>query len=610
MTHDELKEKAHSLPLAPGVYLMSNQAGQIIYVGKAKKLRNRVSQYFADLASHTPKTRLMVSQIDHFDVIVAASEFEALILECSLIKRHMPKYNILLKDDKGFPYLRLDMREAYPALQLENYAKDDGAAYYGPFGSRGVSQGLIDTLRLIFRLPGCSKRFPRDVGKDRPCLNHQMGNCAGWCQPERTQTEYRARMLEIQLLLKGDYRQLAASLRAQMLEASEQLAFERAAELRDRLHAIEALGQRQLVTAGAMSDTDVIGYYQTEAKACFVVLHYSEGDLIDKEYEILSPADSQEEAVSSVVKQYYLQRRMAPKLILLPCEMEDAVQFQQLLLQELQKKVRIHMPQRGDQAKLVDLAVSNAKEEAVRLTTRAERLSGTLTLLQSMLVLEHPPRRIEAYDISNTGAADIVASMTVFVDGQPCKRDYKRFKLEGLQGPDDYASMRQVLHRRFAHYLSGDAGFSEAPDLLLIDGGDRHADAVREELLQMGLSFPIYGMVKDGRHRTRALITPDGQEISIAGNQAVFSFIGRIQEETHRFAITYHRSLRSKSLRRSALDEIPGVGDKRKQALLQHFKSVKAIRAASLQELEKVLPKPAARAVYEHFRKTTGESAI
>ena len=601
MTREELKEKAHSLPLAPGVYLMQDKRGEIIYVGKAKKLKNRVSQYFADLASHTPKTRVMVSQINSFDVIVAASEFEALILECSLIKRHMPRYNILLKDDKSFPYLRLDLRDPYPKLTLENYAKDDGAVYYGPFGSRSATQELINTLRLTFRLPGCSKQFPRDVGKERPCLNFHMGACAGWCQPEHTQEEYRRTIGELEMLLKGNYQQLASQLEAQMLEASENLEFERAAELRDRLQSVRNLGQKQLVAAGTRADTDAVGYYQTEAKACFAVLHYSGGDLIDKDYELLSISDSQEEAVSSLVKQYYLQRRAAPKQILLPCEMEDAAEFAALLKQELNKTVRITMPRRGDQAKKVDLAVSNAKEEAVRVTTREERIAGTLVLLQNMLQLPEPPRRIEAYDISNTGASNIVASMTAFVDGKPLKRDYKHFKLEGLAGPDDYESMRQVLRRRFTHYLAGDKGFDQRPDLLLIDGGEQHVAAVVAELEDMGISVPAFGMVKDGRHRTRALISPSGAEIGIAANQAVFSFVGRIQEETHRFAITFNRSLGRKSMRRSALDDIPGVGEKRKQALLKRFGSLKAIRDADAETLAAVVPKNTAQAIYDHF---------
>ena len=608
MTREELKEKAHSLPLAPGVYLMQDKRGEIIYVGKAKKLKNRVSQYFADLQSHTPKTRAMVAQIDHFDVIVAASEFEALILECSLIKRHMPRYNILLKDDKGFPYLRLDMREPYPKLTLENTVKDDGAAYFGPFGSRSASQELINTIRLTFQLPGCSKQFPRDVGKDRTCLNYHLGACAGWCQTDKTQDEYRQVISEMEMLLRGNYQQLSSKIEAQMQQASENLEFERAAVLRDRLRSVENLGQRQLVTAGSRADTDAFGFYQTEAKACFAVLHYSGGNLIDKDYELLPVSDSPEEALSSLVKQYYLGRRAAPGLILLPYEMEDAADFSRLLAQELQKRVRIVTPKRGDQAKKVDLAMNNAREEARRVTTTEERIAGTLVLLQNMLGLPNPPRRIEAYDISNLGNDNIVASMTVFSEGKPLKRDYRHFKLEDMTAPDDYASMRQVLRRRFTHFLAGDKGFDSKPDLLLIDGGEQHVRAAVEELDLMGVCIPAFGMVKDARHRTRALVTKEGEEIGISVNQAVFSFVGRVQEETHRFAISFNRSLGRKGMRKSALDGISGIGEKRKQILLKSFGSVRAIREADLDALERLLPKPAARAVYDYFHssKETG----
>ena len=399
MTFEELKDKALSLPLEPGVYLMQDKSGQIIYVGKAKKLKNRVSQYFQNTASHTPKTRRMVSQIDHFDVIVAASEFEALVLECSLIKRHMPKYNILLKDDKGYPYLRVDMRDEYPTMELVSRVMGDGASYFGPYGGRFVTQRVIDTIRLTLKLPGCSKKFPRDLGKERPCLNYHMNNCDAWCQLSRSPAEYRARMEQAMLLLQGKYTELADSLREKMLAAAEALDFEQAAMLRDRLRAVESLGQKQLVTAGSMANTDVIGYYQSEAKACFAVLHYVDGNLLDKEYEILQPADSEEDAISTLVKQYYLARGAAPKVILLPKPMEDAALFEVLLYQNLQKKVHIRTPQRGDNVRLVDLAQKNAREEAERVTTKAERAAGTLGLLQSMLGLDTPLHRLESYYI-------------------------------------------------------------------------------------------------------------------------------------------------------------------------------------------------------------------
>ena len=601
MTKEELKQAALSLPYEPGVYLMKDADDTVIYVGKAKKLKNRVSQYFQDTASHTPKTRRMVSQVDHFETIAAATEFEALVLECSLIKHYMPKYNILLKDDKGYPYLRVDLREAYPVITLASRVKDDGAKYFGPYGSRGRSQQVINAIRATFRLPHCGKKFPRDIGKERPCLNFQMNQCDGWCRPSKTQTEYHSLLEQAVQLLEGKYQSLTDQLRSQMEAAAEGLEFERAAELRDRMQAIASLGQRQLVTAGTMADTDVIGWYQTEAKACFAVLHYIRGNLMDKDYELLPVPDDASEALSALVKQYYLQRQAAPKRILLPAPMEDAAPFAQLLREKLEKTVAILAPQRGDGKRLVDLASKNAREEAERATSAAERLNGTLLLLQAMLRLPEPVRRMEAYDISNTAGTDIVASMTVFVDGKPKKSDYKRFKLENLDGQDDYASMRQVLCRRFCRYLDGDKGFDEKPDVLLIDGGAAHAETVRAALEQMGIVLPVFGMVKDNRHRTRALVSPLGEEIGIQGNPAVFSLIGRIQEETHRFAISYHRQLRSRHVRGSSLDAIEGIGEKRRNLLLKQFKSVAAIRQAELSALQECLPQPAAQAVYDYF---------
>ena len=609
MTFEELKDKALSLPYEPGVYLMQDKTGTVIYVGKAKKLKNRVSQYFQDTASHTPKTRKMVSQIDHFDTIVARSEFEALVLECSLIKRHMPKYNILLKDDKGYPYLRVDLAEDYPTMQMVSRITGDKASYFGPFGGRFVTQHVIDTLRLTLKLPGCSKQFPRDLGKERPCLNYHMNNCDSWCQLSRSQKDYHARMEQAVLILQGNYKQVAGELRAQMETAADKLQFELAASLRDRLRAVESLGEKQLVTAGTMANTDVIGYYQNETRACFAVLHYVNGSLLDKEYEILSTADDPKEAVSSLVKQFYLVRGAAPKVILTPFEMEDAELFSALLQQELGKKVLIRMPQRGDNVRLVELAQKNAREEAERITTKAERRTGTLGVLADMLHLPDTPHRMESYDISNLAGTDIVASMVVFQDGKPLKSAYKRFKVEGLTDQDDYASMHQVLLRRLTHYVQQDAGFAERPDVLLIDGGIEHARVAEDVLQTLGLSIPTYGMVKDDRHRTRALVTAAGDEIAIGAVPSVFALIGTIQEETHRFAITYQRTLRSRRMKASGLKDIPGIGEKRRQALLKKFRSVKAISQAGQAELEQVLPVPAAQAVYRHFHPQEGGTA-
>lgn len=606
MTFEELKEKAQSLTMQPGVYIMRNNHDEVIYVGKAKRLRNRVSQYFQDTASHSLKTKIMVSKIDHFDVIIAASEFEALVLECSLIKRYLPKYNILLKDDKGYPYLRLDMKQPYPRIEMVSKIGKDGASYYGPYGSRSISQTVLETIRSTLRLPDCNKQFPRDVGKGRPCLNYHMNQCDGWCRSDKTQEQYRTVVERARQLLSGDYKSVAADLHSQMITASDNLEFELAAGLRDQLNAVEALGKKQLVTAGSLADTDVIGYAETEAKACFAVLHFAGGNLLDKDYEILPLTEEREAALSSLVKQYYLSRGVSPKVICLPSVMDDSELFSQLLEQRFGKKTRIKVPVRGDAVRLVELAAKNALEEARRVTTHEEKISGTLRLLGKMLSMD-PPRRIESFDISNISGTDIVASMVVFEDGTPRKSQYKRFKIRELLNQDDYESMRQAVERRFTHFLAGDSGFEHKPDLLLIDGGVNHAATVRNLLEAMGLELNILGMVKDDRHRTRALVTPDGLEIAIDGQQSVFSLIGSIQEETHRFAITYHRKLRSKRLRYSELDEIPGIGPKRKQELLKVFKSLTAIGQATLPELERVLPNDAAAAVYQHFQdKRTG----
>jgi len=600
MTLDQLKEKARNLPLAPGVYIMRDKSDKVIYVGKAKKLKNRVSQYFVDTVSHSPKTRIMVSKIDHFDVIIAASEFEALVLECSLIKRHMPKYNILLKDDKGYPYLRLDMKEAYPRLKMVSKLSNDGAGYFGPYGSRSVTQNVLEAIRTTLKLPNCSREFPRDIGKDRPCLNYHMNQCAGWCLTDKTQEQYRQTMEQARQLLLGNYKGVTDEIRRQMLEASENLEFERAASLRDRLSAVEQLGQKQTVTAGALADTDVIGYAETESKACFAVLHFRGGNLLDKDYEVFAVPDDKELAVSSLIKQYYLGRGTAPKRVFLPFKVEDSELFAQFLLQQFGTKTKLIVPQRGDNRRLVELANKNAFEEAQRVTGKEERVSATLALLGKMLNMA-PPARIESFDISNISGTDIVASMVVFQDGKPKSSDYKRFKLEGMAGQDDYGSMRQVILRRFAHYKAGDKGFDAAPDLLLIDGGVNHANVAVDALRELELSFPVFGMVKDDRHRTRALVTPEGEEIAITNQQAVFALIGNIQEHTHNFAIRYHRQLRSKRLHYSELDGIVGIGAKRKQLLLKTFKSLANIEKASIYELERILPKDAAAAVYGHF---------
>jgi excinuclease ABC subunit C len=606
MTHDELRAKALALPLLPGVYIMMDKTGKVIYVGKAKQLKNRVSSYF--LGEHEPKTELMISKINDFDVILANSEFEALVLENSLIKHHMPKYNIRLRDDKGYPFLRVDLRNEYPSFSVVSKPDKDGARYLGPYGGRLILREAVEAVNKALKLPTCGKKFPRDIGKERPCLNHHMGACRAYCLKDASKAEYRESIEAAVAIFEGKTAEIAGKIAAEMEAAAEKLQFELAAEKRDRLRAVQQLQTKQFVVAGAMADTDIVGYYRGPAKSCFVVLHYIGGSLLDKEYELFdSPFEEDEEVVAGLLLQYYERRGVVPKLVCLPCRLQDAQALEQLFTESSGHRVYFLNPQRGEKLKLVETANLNARDETERASTYEEKTLKTLEWLQKALMLDTPPERIEAYDISNTGSSEIVASMTVFVKGRPYKRDYRRFKIKTLDTQDDLGSMEEVVSRRIARYQNDDEKFSELPDLMLIDGGANHANTVRRVLEHAGVVLPVYGMVKDDRHRTRALVTPDGDEIGIQSQPAVFALIGTIQEETHRFAIEYHRSLRSKKNRRSKLDEIEGVGEKRRNALLKSFGSLKAIAAATMDQLTAVVPRDAAENIYRHFHSESGE---
>ena len=603
MTREELREKANDLPLTPGVYLMMDKTGKVIYVGKAKKLKNRVSQYFQDSAAHTVKTRQMVSQVDRFDTIFVSSEFEALVLENSLIKRHSPKYNILLKDDKGYPFVRLS-RETYPRFSLVNKMAADSARYFGPFGGRQETRQALDAVCAALRLPTCRRQFPRDIGAERPCLNFHMGRCDGFCRPEMTAEEYNRRIEQAVLLLEGKSKQLLREMTAEMETEAEALKFEQAALLRDRINAISALGKKQTVIAGLCADTDIWGLYRGSGKCCYAVLHVEKGQLTGRETELFTAPveEPEEEMLSALTAQYYLPRSILPHEILLPLDTEDCEELSEVLTRRAGHKVWVHVPQRGEKAELLAMARRNAAQEAERATTDAERVAHTLELLQKMLDLPSPPGRMESFDISNTGKSDIVASMVVYSGTRPLKSAYRRFQIKGLDGhPDDYASMAEVLTRRLQRAADGDEKFLPLPDIFLIDGGETHARTAQQVAERFGVDVPIFGMVKDDRHRTRALVTPEGREIGISGNQAVFSLIGQIQEETHRFAITYHHQRHGKSTLRSALDEIPGVGPKRREELKRAFGTIKAIREADVEALAAVIPRSAAEAVYRKF---------
>ena len=604
MTREELKEKANDLPLAPGVYLMMDKTGKVIYVGKAKKLKNRVSQYFQDSAAHTAKTRQMVAQIDHFDTIFVTSEFEALVLENSLIKRHSPKYNILLKDDKGYPFVRLS-RGPYPRFTMVNRYADDGARYFGPFGGRYETRQALDAVCAALRLPTCNRNFPRDIGAERPCLNFHMGRCDGFCRREMPAEEYDRRIQQACQLLEGRSKQLLRDMTAEMEAEAEALRFEQAAALRDRINAIGALSKKQTVIAGLCADTDIWGIYRGSGKGCYAVLHMENGDLTGREAELFdAPMEETEaEMLAALTAQYYLPRAILPHEILLPFATEGYCEdLTEALTKRAGRRVWVHIPQRGEKAELGAMAQRNAAEEAERATTAEERVAYTLRTLGKLLDLPAPPGRMESFDISNTGKSDIVASMVVYSGTRPLKSAYRRFRIQGLEGhPDDYASMQEVLRRRLQRAADGDEKFLPLPAVFLIDGGETHARAALAVAEEFGVSVPIFGMVKDDRHRTRALVTPEGREIGIVTNQAVFSLIGQIQEETHRFAITYHHESHSKSATRSALDGIPGVGPKRQAELRRRFGTMRAIRAADVEDLAAVIPRPAAEAVWRHF---------
>ncbi len=604
MTLDELRQKANDLPLAPGVYLMMDKTGKVIYVGKAKKLKNRVSQYFQENAGHNEKTRAMVSQVDHFDTIFVSSEFEALILENSLIKHHQPRYNILLKDDKGYPFVRLAKDEAYPRFTLTNKAAEDGARYFGPFGGRRETRLAIDAVCSTLCLPTCRRQFPRDIGKERPCLNHHIGKCDGFCLPDGPgEAVYRERIEQACRLFGGKLRQLTEELTARMESAAEDLRFEEAAQLRDRVRALSVLTKQQQVIAGVCADTDVWGLYAGQVRCGCAVLHIENGDLLGREVKVFSAAADQEpaEILAAVLSQYYLNRSVLPHEILLPLTWDGADTFAALLTGRAGHRVGLRVPQRGERVDLVAMAARNAREEVERITSDSERTSHTLEQLGALAGLAAAPRRIESYDISNLRGDDMVASMVVFQDGKPLKRAYRRFQIKTLDAPDDYAAMREVLTRRFRRYLDGDEKFAPLPDLLLIDGGEMHARSALEAAAEAGLDIPILGMVKDDRHRTRALVTVTGQELGIQNNPPLFALVGRVQEEVHRFAITYHRQKHGKSAYRSRLDGIPGLGEKRQAALRKAFGTVRAISLAEEDALAAVVPRDVARAVYARF---------
>ena len=598
----DVHEKALSLPQKPGVYLMLDKNHEVIYVGKAKKLVNRVSSYFRENPNHNYKTQVMVKQVWDFDYIVTDTEFEALVLENSLIKRHMPKYNILLKDDKGYPFIRLSVQEEYPNFSIVSKPGNDGARYFGPYSGRGYSYQAIDAVRLALGLPSCSKKFPRDIGRDRPCLNAHLGRCSAVCSGKVSKEQFRAKINQAIALFEGKTDDLISQLQEQMSRHAEAMEFEAAAKVRDEIRAIERLGVRQKVLSGVMSDTDVIALQVGESRTAFSVLHYIDGALLESETEMIdTPVYSDiGELLSEFVKQYYMPRKVFPREIYLSDEIPDAELIEQWLFNIGSRRVYINAPKRGDKVRLVEMARENARQKLAIAVSDEEITHRVLSDLQRMLGLEETPRRIESYDISNTAGKEMVASMIVFRDAKPYRKDYRKFKIKTLSDQDDVGALREVLKRRMHRYLEDDPKFSELPDLILLDGGRGQTNAIVRLLLEMGISVPVFGMVKDDRHRTRAIVTADGREVGISANPGVFKLVGTIQEEVHRVAITYHRKLRSGTIG-STLEKIPGVGEVRRIALMRHFKSISAIRAASCEQLAEIIPHDIAENVYRYF---------
>ncbi|MBE6756148.1 MAG: excinuclease ABC subunit UvrC [Ruminococcaceae bacterium] len=601
----ELRKKAMALPLQSGVYLMKNKDKEIIYVGKAKKLKNRVSSYFASQTNMQTKVRKMVSHVDDFDYIITDSEFEALVLECSLIKQHMPKYNILLKDDKGYHYIKVTT-SPYPRIQFAMQKTDDGSTYIGPYTSAFIVREAVDAAQKIFKLPQCNKVFPRDIGKGRPCLNFHIGQCSAPCTGKISQKDY-AKSVEdaLSFLMKKGTDEAINEMKAEMLEASENLEFEKAAALRDRIAAIKRITDKQKVVSDGKTEQDVFAVSQTGDKTCLMVLRFEMGKLCDGEHFFLTDVEDLPMTRSESILSYYLVRDKIPPKILVDGEVEDEELIAEWLSEKRGRKVAIVHPQIGENAKLVEMCRANAAEKLAQSMGRKGKDVEALEELKGLLGIDCADY-IESYDISHTFGADNVAGMIVFKDGVPFKKAYKRFAIKGFTGQDDYGSMAEVMRRRFTHYLeekdSGE-GFGKLPDLILLDGGDGQISAVKPVLEEFGLDIPLFGMVKDGKHRTRAIAT-GGREISISSNRKAFILVSDIQEEVHRFAISYHRQKHKKSTIATTLTRIETIGESKAKLLLKNFKTLTAIRNATVEELMSIkgINRVNAEKIVEYFR--------
>ena len=618
-----IEEELRKLPDKPGVYLMHDKNDTIIYVGKAVVLKNRVRQYFQSSRGKSPKIQRMVEQISWFEYIVVDSEMEALILECNLIKEHQPKYNTMLKDDKHYPYIRVTVNEEYPRIMLARERKKDKAKYFGPYTSAQAVHDSIDLLKKTYFIRSCNKVLPRDTGKERPCLYYHMGQCKAPCQGYISKEEYRENIGQVEEFLNGNYTLITKRLEQQMMKFSEEMEFEKAAEYRDLLFSVKRLAEKQKADDDMSVERDIIAFATAGDEAVAQVFFVRNGKMVGREHFYLTGVENEERStvMANFIKQFYSGTPHVPKELLLSNDTDDLELLESWLTAKRGKKVRIVIPKKGSKERLVELAEKNAsfvlQKDSERIAEQEKRTKGALKEIAGWLEMENL-HRIEAFDISNTSGFENVASMVVFEGGKPKKADYRKFKTKTIAGPDDYASMKEVLTRRFEHAkrelqelqetyktdskeaVAEMGSFTRLPDLILMDGGRGQVNIALEVLAEQKLSIPVCGMVKDDNHRTRGLYY-NNIEIPIDTRSEGFHLITRIQDETHRFAIEYHRSLRGKAQTRSVLDDIPGVGGARRRTLMKHYGSLEALKQAEVEELAK-LPSMnirAAQAVYD-----------
>lgn len=613
MENFNIQEELKKLPGKPGVYLMHDERDVIIYVGKAISLKNRVRQYFQSSRNKGAKIEQMVTHISRFEYIVTDSELEALVLECNLIKEHRPKYNTMLMDDKSYPFIKVTVNEPFPRVMLARQMKKDKAKYFGPYTSAGAVKDTIELIRKLYHIRSCNRLLPKDIGKERPCLNYHIHQCQAPCQGYISQEEYRKSIDEVVRFLNGHYDLVLKELEEKMMAASDSLEFEKAIEYRELLTSVQKVAQKQKITDTAGDDRDIIAMASEGEDAVVQVFFIRSGRLIGRDHFYLKSAenDTEGEILSSFIKQFYAGTPYIPAELMLPEEIEDQDIIEEWLTARRERRVHLRIPKKGTKEKLVELAQKNAqmvlKNDRERLKREEGRTIGAVKELEKILGLKGIIR-MEAYDISNTNGFDSVGSMIVYEHGKPKRNDYRKFKIKTVQGPDDYASMNEVLTRRFGHGLreqqeeSETGGFQIFPDLIMMDGGRGQVNIALEVLEKLHLHIPVCGMVKDDNHRTRGLYF-NNTELPIDRNSECFRLITRIQDEAHRFAITFHRQLRSKGQVHSVLDDIPGVGPARRKDLMRCFENIDAIRNATVEELKELpsMNEKSAQEVYKFF---------